>query len=159
MAPPQAHCFGSRTASPLLGRLLSGRCDQHRLGQDRTHLYTRVTSFRIEAATTAAAAGIQAATIKILGRWQSTAYLQYQKNPTELLLSHISLHSRVRSARKYSYLTSTLYIGYTLHFHGLFMTYRLSCLEGDLQLRSPMGQLLAIAKSFDQALLMVYPAH
>ena len=38
-------------------------------------------SFRIGAATSAAAAGIEDAVIKILGRWQSTAYLQYVRLP------------------------------------------------------------------------------
>ena len=42
-------------------------------------------SFRIGAATTAAAKGIEDAIIQTLGRWQSTAYLRYVKIPRERL--------------------------------------------------------------------------
>ena len=44
-------------------------------------------SFRIGAATTAAARGIEDAIIQTLGRWQSTAYLRYVKLPREQLAS------------------------------------------------------------------------
>ena len=44
-------------------------------------------SFRIRAATTAAAAGIEDSLIKTLGGWQSTAYLSYVKIPRETLTS------------------------------------------------------------------------
>ena len=40
-------------------------------------------SFRIGAATTAAAKGIEDSVIKILGRWESTAYLQYVRIPRD----------------------------------------------------------------------------
>ena len=43
-------------------------------------------SFRIGAATTAAAVGIPEATIKMLGRWESTAYLRYIRTPREQLI-------------------------------------------------------------------------
>jgi len=42
-------------------------------------------SFRIGAATTAAMAGVEDATIQTLGRWQSAAYLQYVRMPSEQL--------------------------------------------------------------------------
>ena len=42
-------------------------------------------SFRIRAATTAAMAGVEDATIQTLGRWQSAAYLQYVRMPSEQL--------------------------------------------------------------------------
>ena len=42
-------------------------------------------SFRIGAATTAAMAGVEDATIQILGRLQSAAYLQYVRMPSEQL--------------------------------------------------------------------------
>ena len=42
-------------------------------------------SFRIGAATTAAASGVEDSLIQILGRWQSTAYLQYVKVPRSQL--------------------------------------------------------------------------
>lgn len=48
-------------------------------------------SFRIGAATSAAAAGLEDAVIKILGRWQSTAYLQYVQLPRESLAPISSL--------------------------------------------------------------------
>ena len=44
-------------------------------------------SFRIGAASTAAAKGVEDALIQILGRWQSTAYLRYVKLPREQLAS------------------------------------------------------------------------
>jgi len=42
-------------------------------------------SFRIGAATTAAAVGIEDSTIQTLGRWQSAAFLQYIRTPKERL--------------------------------------------------------------------------
>lgn len=44
-------------------------------------------SFRIGAATSAAAAGVEDALIKILGRWKSSAYMQYVRIPRESLSS------------------------------------------------------------------------
>ena len=44
-------------------------------------------SFRIGAATAAAAAGVPVHTIKILGRWTSDAYLLYVRTPWETLAS------------------------------------------------------------------------
>ena len=44
-------------------------------------------SFRLRAATTAAQHGIPDATIQLLGRWQSTAYLSYVKTPHDKLAS------------------------------------------------------------------------
>ena len=44
-------------------------------------------SFRIGAATTAAQRGIQDSLIKILGRWESSAYTLYVKTPRETLCS------------------------------------------------------------------------
>ena len=44
-------------------------------------------SFRAGAATTAAQHGIPDATIQLLGRWQSTAYLVYIKTPRDRLAS------------------------------------------------------------------------
>ena len=46
-------------------------------------------SFRIGAATTAAAVGISDVTIKVLGQWESSAYLRYIRTP-RLELVHIS---------------------------------------------------------------------
>lgn len=42
-------------------------------------------SFRIGAATTAAARGVEDSIIKTLGRWESLAYLQYVKIPRSQL--------------------------------------------------------------------------
>ena len=44
-------------------------------------------SFRIAAATTAAAAGIPAWLIKVLGRWSSDCYERYIRTPQETLLA------------------------------------------------------------------------
>ena len=44
-------------------------------------------SFRIGAATTAAACGVPAEVIKTLGRWKSQAYQLYARLPTDQLLS------------------------------------------------------------------------
>ena len=45
-------------------------------------------SFRIGAATTAAKRGVEDCIIKTLGRWESTAYLQYVKIPRRQLTSY-----------------------------------------------------------------------
>ena len=42
-------------------------------------------SFRIGAATSAAAVGVEDSLIKTLGRWESSAYLAYVKIPRERL--------------------------------------------------------------------------
>lgn len=42
-------------------------------------------SFRIGAATTAAAAGVPAHTIKMMGRWSSEAYTLYIREPGDTL--------------------------------------------------------------------------
>ena len=42
-------------------------------------------SFRIGAATAAAAAGVEDSTIQTLGRWSSAAFLQYIRTPKERL--------------------------------------------------------------------------
>ena len=51
-------------------------------------------SFRIGAATTASRQGISEATIKMLGRWESAAYLLYIKTPRDQLASISSRMSK-----------------------------------------------------------------
>lgn len=53
-------------------------------------------SFRIGAATTAAARGIEDSIIQILGRWESTAYLRYIKIPREQLAFYSQTLARLR---------------------------------------------------------------
>ena len=48
-------------------------------------------SFRIGAATTAAAVGVEDSVIKTLGRWESSAYLAYVRIPRECLAAVSSL--------------------------------------------------------------------
>ena len=54
-------------------------------------------SFRSGAATTAAQCGLNDATIKLLGRWQSCAYLLYVKTPRHILASLSSKLSNVQT--------------------------------------------------------------
>ena len=51
-------------------------------------------SFRIGAATTAHLQGIEDATIKMLGRWESSAYLLYVRTPRDQLASLSSILSK-----------------------------------------------------------------
>ncbi len=55
-------------------------------------------SFRIGAATTAARCGISDATIKLLGRWESAAYLLYVKTPRGELARYAAVLSRSPAA-------------------------------------------------------------
>ena len=52
-------------------------------------------SFRIGAATAAAAAGIEDSTIQLLGRWNSAAFLSYIRTPRQQLVSASALISRI----------------------------------------------------------------
>ena len=52
-------------------------------------------SFRIGAATAAAAAGIEDSTIQLLGRWNSAAFLSYVRTPRQKLASASTLISRI----------------------------------------------------------------
>lgn len=54
-------------------------------------------SFRIGAATTAGALGIPESTIKMLGRWSSSAYLLYIKTPREHLANFSSILGNLAS--------------------------------------------------------------
>ena len=54
-------------------------------------------SFRIGAATTASACGLNDSTIKMLGRWSSSAYLVYIKTPREQLASVATILGQAQS--------------------------------------------------------------
>ena len=56
-------------------------------------------SFRIGAATTAAAAGVEDSTIQTLGRWHSAAFLQYIRTPKEHLAALSAVLARAGSSR------------------------------------------------------------
>ena len=84
------------------GRLLSRfrfveriRAALARSGLD--HLKYAGHSFRSGAATTAAQCGLNDATIKLLGRWQSCAYLLYVKTPRHVLASLSSKLSNIQT--------------------------------------------------------------
>ena len=52
-------------------------------------------SFRIGAATTASACGLNVSTIRMLGRWSSSAYLSYITSPRDKLAAYSSLLSKL----------------------------------------------------------------
>ena len=90
------HCRGS-TAGPLFlfasGRPLTRKrfVELVRAALAQTDVDQRKYcghSFRIGAATTAAANGIEDSVIKTLGRWESVAYLQYVRLPREQLTGY-----------------------------------------------------------------------
>ena len=54
-------------------------------------------SFRIGAATSAALAGVEDSTIQTLGRWHSTAFLQYIRMPKEQLAALSGVLASVNS--------------------------------------------------------------
>ena len=61
------------------------RSAQQVCGLPADHYFTH--SFRIGAATTAAAAGVPSWLIKVLGRWSSDCYERYIRTPQETLLA------------------------------------------------------------------------
>ena len=93
-------CSRGMTAGPLFtfrdGRVLTRerfvaavREGLKKCGVDSTRYAGH--SFRIGAATTAAAKGVEDALIKTLGRWESLAYLQYVKIPRRQLAASLTL--------------------------------------------------------------------
>ena len=62
------------------------RAALQKAGVDQSKYCTH--SFRIGAATTAAAKGVEDSVIKTLGRWESLAYLQYVRMPREQLTGY-----------------------------------------------------------------------
>ena len=77
--------FVFRDGSPLTrDRLVAAvRSALSHAGVDTAHYSGH--SFRVGAATTAARAGLSQATIKMLGRWESSAYERYIRTPRESL--------------------------------------------------------------------------
>ena len=77
--------FRFRRGTPLSRELLVKHVRQAlcQLGIEVKHVAGH--SFRIGAATTAAAAGLEDSMIKTLGRWQSSAYQTYVKIPRDSL--------------------------------------------------------------------------
>ena len=82
-----SHVFSAGTFSPLTRSKLTEiiRCLLVRAGMRPFHYASH--SFRIGAATTAAAAGLPTWLIKTLGRWSSNAYLTYVHCPISVIAS------------------------------------------------------------------------
>jgi len=76
-------------------------------------------SFRIGAATTAAQLGVEDATIKMLGWWESSAYQRYIRTPRDQLAS-LSSHDFIAPKRVYVCLDRPLTVS---HFQLLFCTF------------------------------------
>ena len=91
-APPWARCFFLPTGatSQLRQRFVNLVRDALRKARIDQSKYCG-HSFRIGAATTAAAKGMEDCIIKTLGRWESLAYLQYVRLPREQLAGYSSL--------------------------------------------------------------------
>ena len=56
-------------------------------------------SFCIGAATTAALCGVQDSLIKTLGRWESSAWVQAQREPRPVECPHSRLHTNLKSSQ------------------------------------------------------------
>ena len=84
---PQLHVFSAGTLSPLTRSKLT-EILRHLLSQAGMYPSNYAShSFRIGAATTAAAAGLPTWLIKTLGRWSSNAYLTYVRCPNSVIAS------------------------------------------------------------------------
>lgn len=88
--------FRFRDGTPLSRVLLVKRLREALQPSGRDVSQYSGHSFRIGAATTAAAVGVEESLVKTLGRWQSSAYLLYIRVPRERL---VSVSKRLATAR------------------------------------------------------------
>ena len=87
----RAHLFQFHDGTPLSREWLVTQVCQALLSAGKDHAPYSGHSFRIGATSTAAERGMEDSLIKVLGRWQSSAYQRYVKIPRE----HLAVVSKI----------------------------------------------------------------